>query len=131
MTRGRGHQLVQQLQPLWPLPPRSIGHARDVAARPVQAGDKAHSTGSPLVAKTIGIVVVAAFAASAAGVLVAAITATWRRTRSAAKRRQPIILAFRPAVFDRHVLALDIAGFLQALAERGHKCARTRSAMRC
>ena len=30
----------------------------------------------------LGIVVVAAFAASAAGVLVAAITATWRRTRS-------------------------------------------------
>ena len=33
-------------------------------------------TGSPPVSKTIGMVVVAAFAASAAGVLVAAITAT-------------------------------------------------------
>jgi hypothetical protein len=28
------------------------------------------------------------------------------------KRGQPIILILRPAVFDRHVLALDIAGFL-------------------
>jgi hypothetical protein len=35
--------------------------------------------------------------------------------------RQPIILAFRRAVFDRHVLAFDKACFLQALAESGHQ----------
>ena len=35
--------------------------------------------------------------------------------------RQPIDLALRPAVFDRDVLALDVAGLLQALAE----CAQT------
>ena len=34
--------------------------------------------GSPPVSNTIGMVVVADFAATAAGVLVAAITATWR-----------------------------------------------------
>jgi hypothetical protein len=34
------------------------------------------------------------------------------------KRRQPIVLIFRPAVFDRNVLALDIAAFLEALKER-------------
>ena len=33
------------------------------------------------------------------------------------ERRQSIILALRPAVFDRHVPALDSAGFVQALAE--------------
>ena len=33
------------------------------------------------------------------------------------KRWQPIILIFRPAVLDRHVLALEKAGFLQALEE--------------
>ena len=38
------------------------------------------STESPAVKKTIGMVVVAVFAASAAGVVVATITATWRRT---------------------------------------------------
>ena len=43
------------------------------------------STGSLPVVKTIGIVVVAFFAASAAGVLVAAMTATRRLIRSAAK----------------------------------------------
>src|SRR5262249_19798852 len=34
------------------------------------------------------------------------------------KRRQPIILIFRPPVFNRHVLALDIAGFLQTPKKR-------------
>ena len=43
-----------------------------------------NATGSPPVVKTIGMVVVAAFAASAAGVLAATSTATRRRTRSAA-----------------------------------------------
>jgi hypothetical protein len=33
------------------------------------------------------------------------------------KRREPIGLIFRPALFDRHVLALNIAGFLQTLTE--------------
>src|SRR5262249_857240 len=33
------------------------------------------------------------------------------------KRRQPIIVALRPAVFDRQILTFDITGFLQSLAE--------------
>ena len=33
--------------------------------------------------------------------------------------RQPLIVAFRPAIFDRQVLAFDVSGFFQALAERG------------
>src|SRR5437764_7441383 len=34
-------------------------------------------------------------------------------------------MALRPAVFDRHILSLDVAGFAQSLAERVHKrCAR-------
>src|SRR5262249_4068177 len=32
--------------------------------------------------------------------------------------RQPVVLTFRPTVFDPHILAFDIARFLQALAER-------------
>ena len=52
-------------------------HAGDVAARPVEAGDKAKLTGSAAGPKTIGIVVVAALAASAEAVPPAAtITAT-------------------------------------------------------
>jgi hypothetical protein len=34
------------------------------------------------------------------------------------ERRQPIVLIFRPAIFDRDVLPVDIAGFLQALEKR-------------
>ena len=30
-------------------------------------------------------------------------------------------MALRPAVFDRHILSLDVADFAQSLAERGHK----------
>ena len=74
-------------------------------------------TGSSLTIKTIGIVVVAAFAANAvAGPWIVAITAT-RRTRFGRQRRQPIDFFLGPAVFDRYVLALDIAGLLQALAK--------------
>jgi hypothetical protein len=31
--------------------------------------------------------------------------------------RNPIILTFRPSAFDRHVLALNVAGFAQALTQ--------------
>src|SRR5262245_13536240 len=43
------------------------------------------------------------------------------------QRRQPTVMSFRPAVFDRHVPARDIAGFRQALAKRGQElCILTR-----
>jgi hypothetical protein len=34
---------------------------------------------------------------------------------------QPIVVILREAVFDHEILALDIASFFQALAERGQK----------
>src|SRR5437016_4957510 len=36
------------------------------------------------------------------------------------QRRQSVILAPGPAILDRHVAALDITSFVEALAERGH-----------
>src|SRR5262249_33224310 len=36
-------------------------------------------------------------------------------------RRQAIVFAFQPVVLDRHVLALDGAGFVEAFAERSAK----------
>src|SRR5262245_31357206 len=39
---------------------------------------------------------------------------------NAAAHRQSIVLPVRPAVLDRHVLALEVAGFFQALTECGH-----------
>src|SRR5262249_22226302 len=40
------------------------------------------------------------------------------------ERRHAIVLAFQPVVLDRHVLALDGAGFVEALAERSAKVRR-------
>ena len=75
-------------------------------------------TGSPPVTKTIGTVVVAALAASAAGVL-PTIRATCRR-RSPPPEAATGQFDPPPAVLDRDVLALDEACFLQALAECSH-----------
>jgi hypothetical protein len=35
-------------------------------------------------------------------------------------RRHLVVLGVRPAILDHHVLAHDVARFLQALMERGH-----------
>src|SRR5262249_22649350 len=69
-------QLVQHLQPLWRYFHVHIGHACDVATWPIKTGNESEPDGSEAVSKTIGIVVVAAFATTAASVEVAAITAT-------------------------------------------------------
>src|SRR5262249_15591648 len=37
------------------------------------------------------------------------------------QRGKPIVVTLRPAVFDRDVLAFDVAGFLQTLAECGNE----------
>ncbi|MFZ2142149.1 MAG: hypothetical protein WAV78_35325 [Xanthobacteraceae bacterium] len=74
-------------------------------------------TGSAPTPKTIGMVVVAALAASAAGLLpgdnghVAA-------DEIGHERWQSIVLALQPVVLHRHVLNLDVAGFVEALTER-------------
>src|SRR5262245_59122475 len=40
------------------------------------------------------------------------------------ERRQAIILAVEPVVLDQHVLALDVAGFVEALSKRGRRTRR-------
>ena len=69
----------------------------------------------------MGIVVVADLAANAAAVPPArGDHGDLSANQFGRQRRQSIGLIFGPAVFDRHVLALDIAGVFQALA----KCAQ-------
>ena len=87
-------------------------------------------TGSSPTTKTMGIVVVAALAASAAGVADGGDHGDLPANQIGRQRRQPIELIFGPAVFDRHVLALDIAGLLQALAEAAQTVRSRRQAMR-
>ena len=102
------------------LPP---GRAR-LATRPA-------STGSPPPMKTIGIVEVALFAASTAGCRRCHDHVDLAADEVGGQCGQPIIAALRPAVFDRHILSLDIAGFAQSLAERGHKRCNRRRARCC
>ena len=74
-------------------------------------------TGSSGTLKAIGIDWVAAFAASAAELPEVAITLARRRTRSAASAGNRSNCAARHAMFDRHVLAFDMAGFGETAAE--------------
>src|SRR5262249_15109231 len=76
-------------------------------------------TGSPATPNTIGIVVVAALAASPAAVVPGvAITLTCRRTRSATSSGKRIILTVGPAEFGDHVPALDKTAISKPLPER-------------
>ena len=99
-----------------------------VAARPGKAGDQTKLDRVFGDRKTIGIVVVAALAASA-GRIAAERSDNGHVTADQVghQRRQAIELALRPTVFDRHVLALDVAGFVQALSESQRR-SRTRPA---
>src|SRR5262245_35421767 len=75
--------------------------------------------GSPEI-KTVGISLVAPLAASSEGdAPVVTITATRRRTRSAAISRSRSYRPSRPTVFDDDVLTLNVAGFIQAPMKRG------------
>ena len=68
---------------------------------------------------TIGIVEVAALAASAAGSAIAAINGGLAGNQLGRQRRQSFVLIFRPPAFDRDILPLDVTGLSQPLAERG------------
>ena len=60
------------------------------------------ATGLPPAVKTIGMVLVAAFAASGDD-------SNFQAHKFSSQREQPVIAPFRPAIFDMHVPALHIA----------------------
>jgi hypothetical protein len=72
-----------------------------------------------MVVKTIGMVVVAAFAAITEGVVNAAIRHL-ALNQFCRQGRQPIILVFGPTIFDCDIPALGKAGLAQASKECGH-----------
>ena len=115
----RGDQLMQQLQPLRPDLHVQDAHAREVASRPVQAGDKAKRQRVAPTTKRSG--------SSRLLPLLAVPQGHSRRSRPptanevGGQRGQSIVLVVRPAVFDREVLALDIACLFQAPMERGQE----------
>ena len=129
--RGRlGHELAQQLQPLRPQHAAEKADARDVAARPVEAGDEAvpdrvaAGREDNRYRRGCGL-------GRERRIVVADDHGHRPADQISRQSRQPIRLIFRLAEFDRDVLALDEAGFLQALAERGHEVRRRRRATCC
>src|SRR4029077_17670616 len=78
------------------------------------------ATGSPPV-KMIGIVEVAFFAASAKGETGCHDYVDLAGDEISGQCGQPIIASLRPAVFDCHVLAFDVAGFAPSPVEPSHK----------
>src|SRR5262249_47029333 len=115
-----GEQLVQQLQSL-PIRFRTQrGHACEVTARSVQAGYETdlnrigagHKNNGDRGGFSLG---------RYRRLAVRDNHAHLTTNQIGCQCRQSIAVPFRPAVFDRHVAALDIAGFRQALAKRGQE----------
>ena len=74
-------------------------------------------TGSLPTVKTIGMVEVAFFAAVAEGRSKSGDQVDLAADEVEANERQPIIAALRPTILDPRILSLNVAGFLQPLAE--------------
>jgi hypothetical protein len=92
-----------------------VGEASQVAVGSRQASTPLLRTGSPPLACTIGMLVVAFDAASAETAPDTTMTSTLRRNQFGREGGRTI----RPAVFDRQVLSLDVASFGQASALPG------------
>src|SRR5262249_29376746 len=117
---GPGEGLAREFEPLRPYLYIQGGHARQVAAASAQAGDK-----TQLDRVTPGREYDRNRRSRRFG---------RQRRRCASRgddrdlllnqigrqRWQSVIVTFRPAILDRHVAALDITSFVEALAERGH-----------
>ncbi len=116
----RGDQLVQQLQPLGPQLHVQRGHAGEVAAGSVQAGDKSSrdriATGLEDDRNRRGRCLGRRYRWAIRGN-----HGDLTANQIGRQCRQSIVLAIRPAKFDRHVVALDIARFAQAFPERAYK----------
>jgi hypothetical protein len=97
------------------MPTPGIGR---VAAGPGEARDKTKLDRSPPTPKTIGIVAVAALAASEGTSPGVAITRHLSANQIGQQRRQAIVLALQPVVLDRHVPAFDVAGFVETFRAR-------------
>ena len=120
---GLGQQLPQHLEALAHQLGGEKAHAGKHAGPVAQDWERGPGArGSPPVVKTIGMVEVAALAASPEGAPpVATITATRRCTRSAASSGRRSVMPFRPTKYDRHVLPFDIAGLGESLPKRRNK----------
>ena len=119
---GLGHQLVQKCQPLRIQLSREKIDPRQVSARPGEAGDETELDRVFADAEDDRDRRGRSFGRKRSRV------AGWRGDNGHAtthefshERRKAIELALQPVVLHRYVLALEVAGFVEALAERGGK----------
>jgi hypothetical protein len=119
---GAGHQFAQEPQPLRPQLCGEKIDAGRVAARPGEADDKTKLDGVLADAEDDRDHGGCSFGRQS-GELTARCGDHVHLTLHKLGRqlRQPIDLTFGVAVFDRHVLARDIAGFTEALPKCGHE----------
>jgi hypothetical protein len=121
-SNGLRHQLVQKCQPLRSQLVREKIDSRQVSARPGEAGDKTELDGIFADAEDDRDCRGRSFGHPGS------IVAGGRGNNGHApthkvshERWKAIEVALQPVVLDRYVLALDVAGFVEALAERGGK----------
>ena len=121
-ANGLGHQLVQKCQSLRTQLSCEKIDAGQVSPRPGEADDETELDGVLADAEDDRDRRGRSFGSKRSSV------AGWRGDNGHAtthefshERRQAIELALQPVVLHRHVLALEVAGFVEALAERGGK----------
>jgi len=119
-SNGLGHQVMQEPQPLGRnLRVKKID-AGQVAARPGETGDKTKPNRVFTDTEDNGNRCGRSFGRERTR----RVGGRGDHGRSPAdqighQRRQATVLTLQPVVFDRHVLSFDVAGFVEALAERG------------
>jgi hypothetical protein len=118
--RGARHQLSEQLQPLRPDRAREERRPGDIGTRPAEAGDQAVpdrvASGREHDRDRRGLGL-----RGKRRIVVAHDNGDRPANQADDQRRQPAGIIVPRVELDRRVLPFDVAGFLQALAERAHE----------
>jgi hypothetical protein len=101
--------------------PHNEGDAGDVAARPVETGDEAKLNRVAAACEDDRDCRGRRFGYNCLGAAMRSDHRHLTAYQIGCKVGQSIILVLRPAILDRHILALDVAGFTNALPECGQK----------
>src|SRR5262249_24152977 len=117
-----GYEVVRQFEPFWSDLPVEKAHPGGIASRSVQAGDQ------PLFDRVTTVCEHDWDCSRSRYGRLCCIGASCRSddghltpNQIGRERRQPIIVTFRPAVFDRDVPTLNKSGFVQPPRECGHE----------
>src|SRR5262249_28098076 len=120
-ARGARQQLVQEPTLLRRQGRNKKGHARDVAARPVAAADQAEFDGVTAAYEDDRDGRSRRLGRNCRGGIVCSDYCHPTAYQIGCEVRQLIVLVLAPAILDRHIPALDVAHFTNALLECGQK----------